>query len=162
MDASGILDVFRSMPIDWLIVVIVMLVSAIDSAWAGASRSIAFALGFPLALFLYAAAAQAFLLSSALDQVTTPIAQAIAFGCILAASWFATYRLFSVFDAPLSFPMAFLTGISLAVITVVYLLATAPLQSLVHLSPSIHMVFGDVYRFWWLVLSYFALAFVRS
>lgn len=162
MDINTAIEIFRSLPMDWLIIVIIALVSTVDCVLFGANRSVALTLAYPLALMLYAASAQAAFLSSAMEHVNGPYAQAGAFAFVLFLAWVIAYRLMTVFDAPLPLWLSLLCGAATAIIFIVFVLATAPIQAIVQLSGSIHAVFGDAYRFWWFALCYLVLAYARS
>lgn len=162
MDLNTVIDIFRSLPMDWLVILILALASAADCVLAGANRSVALTLAYPLALILYTASAQALLLSSAMEHVTGPYMQAGAFAFMLFLSWVAAYRLMTMFDAPLPLWLSLLCGAATSVILIVFILATAPIQAVAQFSGSIHTVFGEAYRFWWLAASYLILAYVRS
>ncbi|MBI4090795.1 MAG: hypothetical protein HY422_02120, partial [Candidatus Komeilibacteria bacterium] len=57
---------------------------------------------------------------------------------------------------------AAIAGVAAAGVVVTMWVATPPLQSLWQFGPQVQEIFGETYRFFWLISAFAALAFVRS
>lgn len=159
---SALLGLVMSWPTEWLIFSVLVIIFTFDSILFGTGKSAALLLAYPLALFLYTAAQSAIVVGATMQQFTAPVHQLVIFAIFLAASWWLVHRAISVFDGPVPILVSALFGLTTAIGLVVYLILTPPLEPLWQFSNLIQTVFGEAYRFWWLIVSYFVLAYVRS
>ncbi len=163
MDVSAITDIFSSVPADWFIIGRVALAAAFDCIRGGARRVSQIALAFPLSALLMQSLPHAFILGDAIKQLTTPLMQALVLGLVFAVLYVLLGRIGISWGGEGGQPMqAALAGVAMTSIIITMWLPTPALDSLWHFGPQIQDLFGDQYRFWWLVGSLGALAFVRS
>lgn len=163
MDFQGVIATLASWPADFFLLGILFLIATVDTVRSGSARATTLALSFPVAIVIYSALSSAFLVSSLLQQASSELAQAIIFLLILAITLVLMYRIVSPFSS-LSVPImyALLTAAATIAVAIVCWLSVPALGALWNFSPSLQVLFGEAYRFWWLLISMVALAFVRS
>ena len=102
-------------------------------------------------------------MGSIASQLSTPLIAALLHGILLVIIFICMYRITDTYGADSSHPIqAVFSGVAVAVIAVVVWLQIPALESVWHFGPQIQAVFGDAYRFWWLLISFIALAFARG
>jgi len=162
MDLSPISSLTSHWPTDWIIIAALVVFITFDAYRSGSGRSSALALAFPLALLLVNALLSAFLIGSLTAQLASVPVQAVIFVVALVALFALMYRITALYSAGAEIIPALLCGIAATAIVITVWLQVPALQSLYHFSPQVQTVFGESYRFWWLLASYFMLAVARS
>jgi len=154
---------FSGIPLDWVVIIVFALIMSADALRGGPSRATALALALPLTLLVASALPDARLLGSIASQLNTPLIAALLHGILLVIVFICMYRITDTYGADSSHPIqAVFSGIAVAVIAVVVWLQIPALDSVWHFGPQIQAIFGDVYRFWWLLIGFIALAFARG
>lgn len=163
MNMASINVFFSHIPTDWIIIVILAILIAFDAMRAGTDRACAFALSLPATLFIAAELSSAGFLSGFAAQFTSPVLQAALFGVVFVLTYFLVHRM-SVQRARSGGQVvqALMAGIAATTVLVVVWLIVPELQSVWHFGPQVQAVFGELYRFWWIIVSYAALAFIRG
>ena len=162
MNLPSLTSLPMNWPTDWIILGAIAAIIALDALRSGSSRAVALSLAAPLALLLTNAIPQAALLGPVSTQLTTTAAQALLFGAVFVMLFFALYRIVYSFSETGGVVQALLSGIAAATMLIVVWLQVPALLSLWHFGPQVQLVFGEVYRLWWLVAALIALAFVRT
>ncbi|MDO8514104.1 MAG: hypothetical protein Q7S50_01010 [bacterium] len=153
---------FSHWPTDWIIIGAFAAFAALDTMRSGTARAAALMLSLPATLFLVGVLPKAALIGPASAQFTAPLAQLAIFAVIFAALYVVAHRAIFTYSDGASVVQALIAGLAATIVLVVVFLQIPALQSLWHVGGSVQMVFGEAYRFWWLVGAYSALAFVRS
>jgi hypothetical protein len=149
-------------PTDWIVVGALAALIALDALRSGSARAIAVAIAAPLALVLSSTLSSAFLFVSIAPQLQSPAAQALTVGVLFVLLFFLIHRLvrsFGELGGPLQ---ALVAGIAAAAVVLVVWQQVPALQSLWHFGPQVQLVFGATYRFWWMLLAYAGLAYIRG
>ncbi|MEK7601760.1 MAG: hypothetical protein AAB480_04485 [Patescibacteria group bacterium] len=163
MDWHALVSVFSNIPLDWVVIAVFAFVMAADALRGGPSRATALALALPLTLLVAGALPDARLMGGIASQLTSPLLGALFDGILLVIVFICMYRITDTYGADSSHPIqALFSGVAVAAIAVVIWLQIPALDSVWHFGPQIQALFGDVYRFWWLLIAYIALAFARG
>jgi hypothetical protein len=155
-------SIFAHWPTDWFIIAAFVALVALDALRAGSARATALALALPLTSILMNALSSAFLVGSIATQFPQGGGQAVLFGIVFAILFLAIHRIVHSFAETGGTLQALIAGVSAVAVTLVVWLQVPALDTLWHFGPQVQLVFGEPYRFWWLVAAYFGLAFVRS
>jgi len=148
--------------IDWILIGVLVVVIALDAMRSGSARAGSIAIAAPLALLLSGAVSQAAFIGSVVGQFSGASAQALLFGAIFIVTFLFVNRIVDSFSGSGGLVQATFAGIAATAVLLVVWLQVPGLQSLWHFGPQIQMIFGEAYRFWWLIVAYAALAVVRS
>jgi len=154
---------FSGVPLDWVVIVVFVIIMSADALRGGPSRATALALALPLTLIVASALPDARLMGSIASQLNTPLIAALLHGILLVIVFICMYRITDTYGADSSHPVqAVFSGVAVAAIAVVIWLQIPALDSVWHFGPQIQAIFGEAYRFWWLLVSFVALAFARG
>jgi len=163
MDFGAITGTFANIPMDWIILGVVALLAAFDVVRAGSRRVTTFALALPVALLAFSALGQAAVLGPITAGLSLSYAQALFFIALVFIMYILIGRIGISYGSGPGQPIqAALAGVALAAITTVVWIQVSPLDSIWHFGSQVQSLFGESYRFWWLIGSYMALAFARS
>ena len=155
--------IFRSIPIDWLILGGLAFVGGFEFIRDGSRRSAALALALPIALLLFLALGEAAVLGSITDGMETAYAQALFFGALVVIAYILVLRVGLSYGGARSQPIqAAVAGVALTIIALCIWLQTPALDTLWHFGAQVQSLFAEQYRFWWLLGAYIALAFART
>ncbi|PIR83559.1 hypothetical protein COU18_02645 [Candidatus Kaiserbacteria bacterium CG10_big_fil_rev_8_21_14_0_10_51_14] len=149
-------------PTDWIIICTIAVLIAFDSLRSGTARAAALMLSLPAAFFVSRALPDAFFLGPLVGQLAVPFAQAAIFIIITILLYLVAHRAIFAFSDGGGVVQSLITGTAAVIVLVVIWLQVPALESLWYFGDQVQTVFGTAYRFWWLVASYAALAFVRS
>ena len=148
-------------PTDWIVLGAIAALIALDALRSGSARAAALSIALPLTTLLTSLLPSAFLVGSFSAQ-TSPSVQAIIYNVLLVALFLFLHRIVYSFSDAGGVLTALFSGIAAAVVLAVTWLQVPLFDSLWHVGPSMQAVFGEAYRFWWLLVAYAGLAFVRS
>lgn len=155
-------SLFSHWPTDWIILGAVATLLTLDALRSGAGREIAIAFAAPLAMLLLGFLPKAALLGAFRSSLSNGITQASVFFTLFSLIVFFVNRIVFFFTGSGGVVSGLIAGIAAtAVLTTVWLQIPA-LQGLYHFGPQVQAIFGEAYRFWWLLVAYAGLAFVRS
>lgn len=163
MNLAALMSVFSNIPLDWVVIAVFAFIMAADALRGGPSRATALALALPLTLLVAGALPDARLMGGIASQLTSPLLSVIFDGILLVIVFICMYRITDTYSADSAHPIqALFSGVAVAAIAVVVWLQIPALDSVWHFGPQIQALFGEVYRFWWLLIAYIALAFARG
>jgi hypothetical protein len=162
MDLSNLLSVVSSIPVDWLVIGVFFVLVAADALRAGSTRAAALSISLPITLFLFQMIPQTVLLGSLSGQFHSSLEQAIIFFVLEAVLFVCLNHMLFSFDQYTSLLSSFVAAFVATVVVLVVWTQVPALQSLWHFDPQVQAIFGDPYRFLWLIFSYLALAFAGS
>lgn len=156
-------SVLAHWPTDWIIIGAAAAFIAFDTLRSGGTRASALALALPATLLILEAIPQAIGIGALAKQLSTPVLQVLLFGVLFVALYVLTYRIIGFFSAASGGPIqALFCGIGATAILVVVWVSMPELSALWQFGPHVQAVFGESYRFWWLLGSYGAIAFARG
>lgn len=148
---------------DWIIVAALVIVIAFDTLRSGSNRASALALALPTTLLVREQLSSAAFVSGLVGQFSTPLLQVVLFAILFVPLYFFSYRIIGAWGSSSGRPVeALLTGLASTAIVVIVWLSIPALDAVWHFGPQAQYVFSESYRFWWLLVSYGALAFARS
>ena len=163
MDVGSVTSVLSSVPADWIILGVVVLLFTVDAIRVGVGRISSLGIGMLLALLASAALTNAAFLGSISRTFSTPVLQALLFGLILVLMFLFVRRVTIDYSEMGGQPIqAIFAGIAVTILIVVAWLQIPALSSVWNFDQQVQTVFGEAYRFWWLIGSFAALAFARS
>ncbi len=162
MDIQAWETLITGWPTDWIIIGALAIFVALDALRSGTARAAALMLSLPVALFVTNALPQAMFLGPLSAQITAPLAQVGIFIVIAVLLYFVAHRAIFAFSEGGGVVQALIAGGATVVVLLIIWLQVPALQSIWNFGPSVQMIFGEAYRFWWLAISYAALGFVRS
>lgn len=163
MGFDSLAGIYSSIPTDWLILGSITIFIAFDILRSGARRAVSAALALPIALMLFAAAENAVVVGDIARQFETPPLQAALIGILFVVLYVLIGRMGLTWGGEAGQTIqAALGGVALTAIATTFWVAIPPLNSLWTFGPDVQLVFGESYRFFWLIGSYAALAFVRN
>lgn len=163
MDFEALKSAFVALPIDWVIIAVFAIIASFDAMRKGPGRISALALALPVALLLTSAFPRAAFLEQIATQASTPLLSAVVFLIFAVALFFLLRRMDTSYGIEYGQPLqSVLAGCAATAILVVVWLEVPALQSLWQFGDDVQKIFGEGYRFWWLISSYASLAFVRN
>lgn len=163
MGLDSISSVYASIPTDWLLIGLFAIFAAFDCLHSGARRACTVAVAFPVTTFLVIILPQTIILNTLLAQFANPFLDIIIFGALFAALYILIARFdFAWGNDSGQAIQAALAGVAATIIVVTFWVATPALNDLWQFGVQVQTIFGEAYRFWWIIGSYAALGFVRS
>ncbi len=161
MGIDAISSTFSGIPIDWIILGVFAVLAAFISLRSGTGHACTLALSLPLAaLFTKLLPSAAFVGGMIPSDPTT---EAFLFLGVLVVTCILVSRISASWDGGGGRPIqAALAGVAGTAILVTFWIMTPALDTLWHFGPQIQDLFGESYRFWWLIGSYSVLAFTRN
>ena len=157
------MDYFSSIPLDWIIIFAVAILLTIDSIRTGSARGVALALALPPALLINSFFYSAKFLSPLSSAISAELSQAIVFIAVMVAAYFLVRRMMSEYGhRGNSLMQAIICGVATTSLLVVIWLEVPALQSIWNFGTQTNVIFGDAYKFWWFIVSLFALAYART
>lgn len=149
-------------PIDWIIVLVVLVLFTLDAYRSGSSRSTAIALAALLSGALLSLMQGAALAGPIALQFAGAQAQAALFAVIFVGTFLLLYRVVYTFADASGLLKPLLCGASATVVLIATWVGTPALSAVWQFGPSIHALFGSAYAFWWTVAALIGLAIARS
>ena len=163
MNLSALSNIFTHIPTDWMIIAVFAILVAFDSLRNGLGRANALAISLPMAMLLSISLPAAQLIGGAAGQLTSSVSQSILFVAVSFATYFLVRHINSQYGGNEgAIIQSLISGVATAAMVVVVWLQMSQLQSVWHFGPQVQVVFGEIYRFWWLIGSLIALAFVQE
>ncbi|MBI2612696.1 hypothetical protein HYW59_02695 [Candidatus Kaiserbacteria bacterium] len=163
MNFDSVISAVTNIPIDWMIIGGFALLAALDCVRSGARRVSQLTLAFPLAALLMQSLPQAYLVGDIAKQFSTPLMQALLLGALFVALYIFIGRIGLSWGGEEGQTIqAAIAGVAAAGIVVTMWVATPSLMSLWHFGPQVQEIFGETYRFFWLLGAFAAFAYVRS
>lgn len=160
---TNLTSLFSHWPTDWIIIGAVAVFIALDTLRSGGTRAGALALALPATLFALQSLSKAIVVGPFSQQLSTPVLKVVLFGIVFAALYVMAYRIIGFFSAASGGPIqALFCGIGATAMLAVVWVSLPELDALWHFGTQVHAVFGEAYRFWWVIGSYAAIAFARS
>ncbi len=156
-------SLFKTVPLDWIVFGVIIIVVALDSLRSGIGRALAISVALPLAMVLFSLMQKSVLLGSG-TLLSTTYVQVGAFAVIFAAVYILTRRMGLDFvDGGMGEPVqALLAGGAVTVVFACIWLQEPILSELWTLSDQAQNIFAESFRFIWLLGAYAALAFARG
>ncbi|OGG79171.1 hypothetical protein A3A39_03575 [Candidatus Kaiserbacteria bacterium RIFCSPLOWO2_01_FULL_54_13] len=163
MNLDSLTSLFAAVPTDWMIIGSFAILAAFDCVRSGARRVCTLALALPPTVILAESLSKAEILGGITGQFSTPMLEAVLFGILLVGMYVLIARIgLSWGEEAGQTIQAALAGVALTAIVVTIWIATPALDQLWNFGPQVQQIFGESYRFFWLLGSFAALAFVRS
>lgn len=163
MNLDSLISLYNAVPTDWMIIGAVAIFAAFDTLRSGARRTCTFAFALPVTYVLIGSVPQAVVLGGIAGQFSTPLLQAILFFIILAVIYVTVSRIGLSWGGEAGQTIqAALAGVAGTALLVVFWLQIPALSTLYHFGADVQNIFGESYRFFWIIGSYAALAFVRN
>lgn len=162
MDVSAVTGAFTAIPTDWIILFAVSVLLALDALRSGTGRAAALVVSAPLALLLFSAFKSAAVLASFGTELSTPTLQAALFVVLLAAVFLLVRRMSASWISDSGAPLqALIAGVAATAVLTVVWISIPSLDALWSFGTQVKNVFGEPYRFWWVLGALAALAFIR-
>lgn len=162
MDLDSIVGVFGGIPLDWIIIGAVVIAVALYVLRSGAQMICTLALALPTTALLLSALSNAAIVGPLSKQFETSPLRALLFVAILIVSYTLVHRMGISYGSESRQPIqAILAGAAAAALLVVIWIQEPALQSIWQFGGDVQSIFGEAYRFWWIIGSYATLAFVR-
>ncbi len=162
MDFSAWGGIIAAWPTDWIIIGALATFIALDSLRSGTARAAALMLSLPGALLISKALPDTVFLGPLSDKITMPFAEAAIFIVIAVLLYIVAHRAIFAFSDGGEVVQSIISGVAAVIVLVIIWIQVPTLESLWFFGDQVQAVFSEAYRFWWLVASYAALAFVRS
>src|SRR3989344_7894362 len=155
MDVSSITNSFAGVPTDWILLGALALLAALECLRSGARRICQLALALPLGTVLFLATGKAAILENFIGTSSEPFLGALLFGALIAVSYLIVGRIGIEWGSESGQTVsAALGGVALSALFAVFWISVPALDALWHFGPQAQMMFGEAYRFWWLIGSY--------
>lgn len=163
MNLDTVTSAFSGIPTDWLIIGAFAIFAAFEAFRGGAQRVSQIALALPIASLLFESISKTAILGGVLEQFSTPLIGTIVFFALVALIYVFIGRIGLSWGGGESGAMrAALAGVALTALVLIFWIQIPTPDSLWQFGPQVQTIFAESYRFWWLLASYAALAFVRS
>mgnify|MGYP001600778088 FL=1 len=153
---------FTELPTDWIVIGVFAVVAALDILRSGGRRVCALALALPAAALVFSALSSAVLLGDISRQFSSPVLQGVLFAIVFAVMYMLVSTIGISHGKALSgLLQGTIGGIAAVAIVIVIWMGTPALRDFWNFGAQVQSIFGETYRFWWLIGSYAALAFIR-
>lgn len=164
MDFLSGIPFISSIPFDWLLLGLIVIVVALDSLRSGVGRAIAISLALPIAFVLLSLAEKAVILQSVDVLFSTSFARALLFGALALALYFLIRRMGADYmNTGMGEPIqALFAGIAVAIVFTCIWLQVPALTDLWTIGGTLGVIFVEKFRLWWLIGAYAVLAFTRG
>ncbi|OGG57353.1 hypothetical protein A2853_02435 [Candidatus Kaiserbacteria bacterium RIFCSPHIGHO2_01_FULL_55_17] len=163
MGFEAISSVFSAIPTDWLIIGTFAAVAAFECFRSGAHHVAELALALPITALLTQSFPQTFVIANFSGESATPAMHAVLFCGLFVVLFVLISRIGLAWgDEKGQAFSAAIAGVSAAAIVVTIWVATPSLSALWQFGPQVQAIFSESFRFWWLLGSYGALAFIRN
>ena len=154
---------FVSWPIDWIIIAVLVALLTLLGFRSGSARTNAASLALPLSLLLYQWLPTSFGLTLLAPYISTPISQSLVFLVIFVCVFIIMYRLFYSYSYSTGSVLQALLGATAATIILLVVWIQVPaFESIWHFNDQIHLLFGEAYRLWWLLVAFLVMAFAAG
>lgn len=161
MDIAGLTASLAHLSLEWIALVIVALVGALDGYTSGASRAASASVALILAVALAPIVSGTAFLSSI--PSTIPHLAAIMVAALAVIAYLLVRRMTESYGyGTSSFMSALLGGFGFVAIVVCTWIASPGLSALWAFSPSMQSIFGESVRLYWTIGGLTALAFARG
>ncbi len=162
MNAHAITGIFGHIATDWIVLIVIVLVVAVDSMRSGSSRAIALSIALPITAAIFPWLGSTAVIGAIAKQMSTPSMQAMLFAALLILIVFIVYRMVRTYGASERPLQALLTGVATAAVVAVVWMRVPVLMALWHPTAQSTAVFGAAYGLLWLVAALFTLALSRG
>ena len=163
MDFSSVTGMFTSLPTDWIVLGAVVAFVALDALRSGSGRAVALVVSTPVALLLFSAFKSAAVLASLGTQLTTPLLQAVLFIVLTFAVFLLVGRMSANWISDSGAPLqALLAGLAATAVLTVTWVSVPAFDALWDFGGQVRNIFGEPYRFWWVIGALGILAFIRK
>lgn len=163
MNLDAVSGFVSHFPTDWVIILVFAVLVAGDTVRAGSARASALALSLPATLLIISTIPNAKMLSGVAGQFSSPVPKAVLFGIVFAIAYILVRRMSASYSSNTGeIIQSVLAGAAASFVAVVVWLQVPELQAIWSFGPQVQAVFGEAYRFWWIVGSYVALGFARG
>lgn len=163
MELGNLTNFFGAVPADWIIIGIFVVICLFDAIRSGSGRIATIGLAITLAVPLSGALSKAAFLGALSGQFNTPVLQAALFGATLVVLYFILRRIFIDYGETGGQPIqAMFAAVAVTALIATAWVQTDVLSSVWNFGPQVKNVFGEAYRFWWLIGSFAALAFSKT
>ena len=157
-----VISFFTQLPVDWIVIGAFVIIAALDVLRSGARRVCALALALPAAALVFSALSSTVVLGDISRQFSSPMLQGVLFGIVFVVMYMLVGTIGISHGSELNgLLQAAVGGIAAAAIVIVIWTGTPALRDLWNFGAQVQSIFGEAYRFWWLIGSYAALTFVR-
>jgi len=162
MSIDALTGAFAAVPIDWLVLGILAFIAAVDILRAGARRICVASLALPVALLLFSTMQDAAFVNSFMAQLSAPLVQTALIGGLFVVMYVLISRLgLSWGDESGQVLQAALGGVAFAVIVATFWVATPELAPIWKFGAQASEIFGEQYRFFWILGGYGIFAYIR-
>ena len=158
-----VISFFTQLPADWIVLGAFVIIAALDVMRSGAKRVCTLALALPAAALVFSVLQNAAIIGDISRQFSSPVLQGVLFAIVFVVMYILVGSIGISYGSESGRPLqAALGGIAAAAIIIVIWMGTPVLNDLWNFGTQVQLIFGEAYRFWWLIGSYAALAFIRK
>jgi hypothetical protein len=162
MDLNALTNSLAHISFDWLIFAAVAILVAFDVARSGPARAIALTLALPIGGLFMQYLQTARFISPLLSQFPDGLPLAALTLAVIVASFFLMYRMTSSFSGHAGLLNGIIAGLAVAVVFATIWTQLPALAAIWQFNVAFVGLFGAAYRFWWLLVAFLALSFIRS
>lgn len=163
MNLDAIINIFSSIPTDWMIVGVFALLASLEAVSSGSRRICLLALSLPTTVLLINSLHDSAVLGNIAGQFSTPMLGTILFFVALVIMYAIISKIGIAWGGEAGQSLqAALAGVAITALAVVFWIQVPALDPIWHFGTQVQGIFGENYRFFWLIGSYASLAFVRN
>ena len=154
---------FTTLPADWIILGVFALIMLIDALRVGSGRIATLAISGLIVFLVTETIPHAAFLGPVSERLSTPVLQAAFFGAVFVLIFILLCRIFTDYGEENGQPLgAVFAAIAVTALVVLVWVQVPALGAIWHFGSQVQVVFGEPYRFWWLLTSLAALAFAKA
>ncbi len=162
MDLS-VLENLSSLPADWIIIGSFALLMLVDALRVGSARISTLSIAALVALLINQSIASAAFFGPVSAALSTPVLQAIFFSVVYILIFFLIRRVYIDYGELHGQPLqAIFAAIAVTALILVVWVQVPALSYIWLFSQQVQGVFGEAFRFWWILVSLAALAFAKA
>ena len=162
MGVNSLSTILAHWPVDWILLGALAGLIALDALRSGSARAASLILALPATVFVNSTLPRAIFIGPLVAKFGTSTEQLVILAVIFVILYIAIHRIVFTFSDSGGPLQALIAGLAAAIVAVVFWLQIPGLESIWHFGTQVQTVFGEAYRFWWLILAYLGIAFVRS
>lgn len=163
MEVGHLGNFFTSLPADWIIIGSFALLMFIDALRVGSARISTLAIAALITLLINESVAKAAFFGSVSLALSTPVLQAIFFTFVYMLIYFLIRRIYIDYGELHGQPLqAFFAAIAVSALIILVWVQVPALNYIWNFGGQVQAVFGETYRFWWILLGLAALAFAKA
>lgn len=163
MDTGSFGNFFSTLPADWIIIGSFAVLMLVDALRVGSARISTIAIAALVAHVVDQSVSSAAFFGPVSAALSTPVLQAVFFSIVFTIIYILIRRIFIDYGELHSQPLqAIFAAIAVTTLVLVVWVQVPALGYIWQFGSQVQSVFGEAFRFWWILIGLAALAFAKA